>query len=73
MILDRNTKLNELQISLLKSISIIKKTEDVKELQSLINFYLRKKLDDSIEKVENEKNYSQNTYEEWLRLANVNK
>ena len=73
MILDKNTKLNELQISLLKSISIIKKTEDVKELQSLINFYLRKKLDDSIEKVENEKNYSQNTYEEWLRLANVNK
>jgi hypothetical protein len=58
--------LNDLQLNLLNSLSYIKSKERISELESLINFYLEKKLDESIEKVENDKNYSAEVYEAWL-------
>jgi hypothetical protein len=58
--------LNHLQLNLLNSLSYIKSKERISELESLINFYLEKKLDESIEKVENDKNYSAEVYEAWL-------
>jgi hypothetical protein len=58
--------LNDLQLNLLNSLSYIKSKERIIELESLINFYLEKKLDESIEKVETENNYSATVYEAWL-------
>ncbi len=58
--------LNDLQLNLLNSLSYIKSKERISELESLINFYLEKKLDESIEKVETQRNYTADVYEAWL-------
>ena len=58
--------LNDLQLNLLNSLSYIKSKERISELESLINFYLEKKLDESIEKVETQRNYTAEVYEAWL-------
>jgi hypothetical protein len=42
----------------------------MEEIDSLINFYLEKKLDAAIDKVESEKMYKHNIYEQWLTEKN---
>jgi hypothetical protein len=38
----------------------------LKEIDSLINFYLEQKLDEAIIKAESDRNYSADIYERWL-------
>jgi hypothetical protein len=59
-------KLNTLQLNLLKSFQYIQSSKKIEEIDSLINFYLEKKLDEAIENAENEKKYTAKIYEEWL-------
>ena len=59
-------KLNSLQLSLLKSFQYLNSTQSLQEIDSLINFYLEKKLDAAIEKAEIDKNYTAQVYESWL-------
>jgi hypothetical protein len=62
----QENKLNTLQLHLLNSLSYIKSKQQINELESLINFYLEKKLDESIEKVEKQNNYTATVYDAWL-------
>lgn len=64
--IQEHPKLNSLQLNLLKSFQYINSSESLQELDSLINFYLEKKLDAAIEKVEKDKNYTTQVYESWL-------
>lgn len=64
--IQEHPKLNSLQLNLLKSFQYINSSESLQELDSLINFYLEKKIDAAIEKVENEKNYNMKIYNQWL-------
>lgn len=40
------------------------------EIDSLINFYFKRELDEAIVKAETEKNYTAAIYEEWLNENN---
>jgi hypothetical protein len=60
-------KLNDAQMSLIKSFRFLHNEEEIKEIDSLINFYLEKKLDEAIDSVEQEKNFTASLYEEWLK------
>jgi len=40
------------------------------EIDSLINFFFEKKLDDAIEKVERNNGYTATVYEQWLNAIN---
>ena len=63
----KNTdKLNKLQLSLLKSLQYINSENKVQELESLINYYLERKLDEAIESAEAKNNFNAAVYESWL-------
>jgi hypothetical protein len=66
MQLGLGNKLNDAQINLIKSFRFLRNEQELKEIDSLINFYLEKKLDYAIDKVESEQNYTANIYEAWL-------
>jgi hypothetical protein len=59
-------KLNELQISLLKSFQCLDAKEKIEEIDSLMNFYLEKKLNEAIDFEEAKQNYTADTNNEWL-------
>ena len=59
-------KLNQAQLNLIKSFQYLSDEGEISEIDSLINFYLEKRLDAAIEKVESQKNYTAAVYEQWL-------
>ncbi len=61
-----HNKLNNLQLNMLKSFQYIDSKEKLQEIDSLINFYLEKKLDEAIEKEEAKRSYTAEIYNEWL-------
>jgi len=61
-----SSKLNDAQLNLIKSFRFLRNEQELKEIDSLINFYLEKKLDEAIVKVETERNYTVSIYEAWL-------
>lgn len=65
-----SNKLNEAQMNLIRSFAFLHDEKEIKEIDALINFYLEKKLDDAIEKVEHDRNYTASVYDEWLNTAN---
>ncbi len=65
-----HNKLNASQLNLIKSFQFLHNEKQLKEMDSLINFYLEKKLDDAIEKVELQNNYTASVYEQWLNTQN---
>jgi hypothetical protein len=73
MQLGLGNKLNDAQINLIKSFRFLRNEQELKEIDSLINFYLEKKLDDAIEKVESEQNYTASIYEAWLKNDSAKK
>ena len=61
-----HNKLSPAQLSLLKSFKYLHNEQQLKEIDSLINFYLEKKLDEAITKAETQNNYNASIYEQWL-------
>ena len=64
-------KLNSVQLNLIKSFQYLHNERQISEIDSLINFYLEKKLDEAITKVESQKKYTEEIYEQWLNSKNV--
>ncbi len=50
----------------IKSFKYLHNEKELNEIDSLINFYLEKKLDEAITKVESQRNYTAAIYEQWL-------
>ena len=65
-----HNKLNNAQLNLIKSFQYLRNEKEIEEIDSLVNFYLEKKLDDAIEQVELQNNYSADVYEQWLNSKN---
>lgn len=59
-------KLNNAQLNLIKSFQYLRNEVEINEIDSLINFYLEKKLDDAIIIAESKNNYTAEVYEQWL-------
>lgn len=57
---------NSTQQRLIRTFEHLHNEKQLNEIDSLINFYFEKKLDDAILKVETENNYTAAIYEEWL-------
>lgn len=64
--MEHSDKLNKLQLNLLKSLQYIHSEDKVQELDSLINYYLEKKLDEAIELAEEKNNFNAQVYDGWL-------
>lgn len=64
-----NDKLSSAQLNIIKTFRYLHDEQELKEIDSLINFYLEKKLDEAITKVESEKNYDAAIYEAWLNSS----
>ena len=71
--LTHQKKLNDLQINLLKSVQYIDTQDKIEEINSLINFYLEKKLDEAIDSEETKRNYTADIYNEWLLVNTKSK
>ena len=74
--LTHQKKLNDLQINLLKSFQYIDTKDKIEEIDSLINYYLEKKLNEAIGIAETKNNYTEEIYNEWLldrRNSAINK
>ncbi len=61
-----HTKLNNAQLDLIRSFKYLNSEQKIIEINSLINYYLEKKLDEAIARAESENNYDAAIYEEWL-------
>ncbi len=61
-------KLSDVQLNLIKSFRYLHNEQELKEIDSLINFYLEQKLDEAIIKAESDRNYSADIYERWLNI-----
>ena len=59
-------KLNAVQLNLIKSFQYLHNDQQISEIDSLINFYLEKKLDDAICKEESQKQFTEEIYEQLL-------
>ena len=59
-------KLTEMQLELLKSFKHITDEKQLSEVKSLLNFYFRHRLEESIDREENERSYTAAIYEQWL-------
>ena len=66
MQLSANDKLNSAQLNLMRAFQFLRNEQEIKEIDSLVNFYLEKKLDEAIEKAESSQNYTVEIYEQWL-------
>lgn len=62
-------KLTEMHLKILGTIQQITSERQLASIDSLLNFYFRKELEDSIKKVEFGNGYTEETYEEWLKEA----
>jgi hypothetical protein len=60
-------KLNSAQLNLSKSFQYLRNKQQISEIDSLINFYVEKKLDEALTKTESEKNYGAGIYDQWLK------
>lgn len=67
-----NHKLNSIHLNLTKAFRFLHDEQELKEIESLINFHFEKKLDDSIVKAENERNYDAAIYDAWLKSGAKN-
>lgn len=61
-----DNRITEQQLDLLKSFQYLRNEQDIAEVRELLKLYFEKKLDATIENVENERNYTQEVYDEWL-------
>ena len=61
-----NNRLNEAQLQLIKSFKYLHNAKEINEIDSLINFYLERKLDEAIVKKEAQSEYNAAIYEAWL-------
>lgn len=61
-----HNKLNNAQLNLIRSFKYLHNEKKLSEIDSLINFYLEKKLDEAIIKAESENNYTAAIYDQWL-------
>jgi len=66
---DQN-KLTNLQLEFLKSLKYMATEKQLADIKSLIRYYFAQQLDAAIEKVEDEKNYTSDIYENWLKNSN---
>jgi len=57
-------KLNASQLNLIKSFQFLHDEKQVTKIDSRINFYLKKKLDAAIQKVESKNNYTAAVYQQ---------
>ncbi len=57
-------KLNNAQLNLIKSFKYLHSEKKLKEINSLINFYLEKNLDSAIIQAESDNNYTAGIYEQ---------
>lgn len=64
-----NKKLSILQLELLKSLRYMASEKQIKDVRSLLRFYFAQQLDTTIEKVENEKKYTAEIYDSWLKKS----
>lgn len=64
-------KLNDAQINLIKSFRFLKDEQELREIDALINFYLEKRLDDAISRIEKERSYTSDIYELWLKNSGL--
>jgi hypothetical protein len=64
---DKPTKLTNLQLHLLKLFSRELPDEQLLEIQSLLSHYFAKKVDEEFEKLEKEKGWTAETYDQWLK------
>ncbi len=67
------SKLNTAQLNLIKSFKYLHNEKEISEIDSLVNFYLEKKLDEAIATAEAKNNYNAAIYEQWLNEQNSNK
>ena len=59
--------LNTVQLKLIRTFEFLHNEKQLNEIDSLINFYFEKNLDEAITKAEKENNYTAAIYEEWLK------
>jgi hypothetical protein len=64
---DKPTKLTNLQLHLLKLFSRELPDEQLLEIQSLLSHYFAKKVDEEFEKLEKERGWTAETYDQWLK------
>jgi hypothetical protein len=64
---DKPTKLSNLQLHLLKIFSRELPDEELLEIQSLLSHYFAKKVDEEFEKLEKERGWTSETYDQWLK------
>ncbi len=62
-----NSNLTELQLEFLKSLKYVATEKQIADIKSLLRHYFARQLDVAIEKTENEKNYTADLYESWLK------
>lgn len=60
-------KLTELQLELLKSLKHVTTEKQLKDVKALLSLYFENQLDAAIDKEERERNYTADTYNEWLK------
>ncbi|MBX3163911.1 MAG: hypothetical protein KF900_05480 [Bacteroidetes bacterium] len=59
-------KLTQLQLELLKSFRFVTDEKQLSEVKSLMNFYFKQKLDEAVSREENNRNYTERIYQQWL-------
>jgi hypothetical protein len=64
---DKPTKLTNLQLHLLKLFARELPEKQLLEIQSLLSHYFAKKVDEEFEKLEKEKGWTAETYDQWLK------
>jgi hypothetical protein len=61
-----DNKLSTLQLEFLKSLKYMATEKQLQDIKSLVRHYFARQLDNAIEKVETEKDYTAAIYESWL-------
>jgi hypothetical protein len=59
--------LNSVQLKLIRTFEFLHNEKQLNEIDSLINFYFERNLDEAISRAEKENNYTAAVYEEWLK------
>ena len=67
---ENRSPLTNLQLELLKSLKYMASEAQVAEVKSLLRYYFARQLDSSIDRAENERNYTTSVYEGWLNASN---
>lgn len=68
-----HNKFNKAQLNLIRSFQYLHSEKELNEIDSLLNFYLEKKLDEAILKAESKNNYTAEVYEQWLNTQKNSK